>query len=170
MMLAVRYPGRVGRVMVIDALPFIGTLFDSNAIVASVAPRAAQMRNGIAAKHAATRDAPAVTTDPGGIWSNTAAGRIQVANWSERADQRVVAQAMYEDFTTDLRADLPKVAARPFHVLYATGAGPQAKAIWERDYAGSGATLVPVADSWHFIMLDQPAALERAMLDFLAAK
>lgn len=165
MMLAVRHPDSVGRVMVVDALPFIATIFQPDATVATVTANAARMRDTLAAT--AVSPTP-VTVDPGGIWSMTPAGRIQVAEWSRRADPRVVAQAMYEDMTTDLRPDLPKIAARPFHVLYAAGAGPQAKAIWERDYAGSSATLVPIADSWHFIMLDQPAAFARALDAFLA--
>lgn len=169
MMLAVRHPDRVGRVMVIDALPFIGTIFDPAATAQSVAPRAAQMRDAMAAAPQAAADAAPITADPGGIWSITPKGRMQVAEWSRRANPAAVAQAMYEDFTTDLRGEMSRLKARPFHVLYATGAGPQAKAIWERDYAGSGATLVPVADSWHFIMLDQPAAFEAAMRAFLAA-
>lgn len=165
MMLAVRHPDSVGRVMVVDALPFIGTIFQPDATVASVAANAARMRDMIAATPAAKTP---VTTDPGGIWSITPAGRIQVAEWSRQADPRVVAQAMYEDMTTDLRPDLGKITAKPFDILYATGAGPQAKAIWERDYAGSSARLVPIADSWHFIMLDQPAAFARALDAFLA--
>ncbi len=165
MMLTIRNPDSVGRVMVVDALPFIGTLFQGEASVAAVTPSAARMRDMIAAAPVAKSP---VTSDPGGIWSMTPAGRIQVGEWSRHADPRVVAQAMYEDMTTDLRPDLAKIAAKPFEVLYATGAGPQAKAIWERDYAGSSATLVPIADSWHFIMLDQPAAFARALDAFLA--
>ncbi|WP_235524009.1 alpha/beta fold hydrolase [Sphingomonas sp. Leaf33] len=165
MMLAVRHPDSAGRVMVVDALPFIGTIFQGGATVAAVTPNAVRMRDMIAATPPAKSP---VTADPGGIWSNTPAGRIQVAEWGRRADPRVVAQAMYEDLTTDLRPDIAKITARPFTVLYATGAGPQAKAIWERDYAGSPATLVPVADSLHFIMLDQPKIFAKALDEFLA--
>ncbi|MFD1786886.1 alpha/beta fold hydrolase [Sphingomonas floccifaciens] len=165
MMLAVKHPESVGRVMVVDALPFIGTLFQGEATVAAVTPSAARMRDMIAA--APVSKTP-VTTDPGGIWSNSPAGRIQVGEWGRRAAPRVVAQAMYEDMTTDLRPDIAKIAGKPFVVLYATGAGPQAATIWERDYAGSSATLVPIADSWHFIMLDQPAAFAKALDTFLA--
>lgn len=164
MMLGVRHPDSVGRVMVVDALPFIATLFQPDATVAGVTPNAAAARDAVAA--APMRTAP-VTADPGGIWSITPAGRIRVAEWERAADRRVVAQALYEDMTTDLRPDLARLKGKPFHVLYATGAGPQATAIWQRDYAGSSATLVPIADSWHFIMLDQPAAFARALDAFL---
>ncbi len=167
MMLAVRHPNSVGRLMVVDALPFIATIFDPKATAASVTPQAEQMRAAIAATYVAGKVPTPVTSDPGGIWSNTPSGRIQVANWSAKADPRVTAIAMYEDVVTDLRPVLTKITARPFVVAYATGAGPQAKMLWERDYAGSGATLVPVADSWHFIMLDQPQAFAQVMEGFL---
>lgn len=165
MMLAARHPDHVGRVMVVDALPFIGTIFAGpGATVAAITPQATAMRVQMAAAPTPTAD---VTSDPGGIWSITPAGRITVANWSRRANMPAVAQAMYEDLTTDLRPELAKIAARPFVVLYATGAGPQAEAIWTRDYAGSSATLVPVPGSYHFIMLDQPAEFAKQLEAFL---
>ncbi len=165
MLLAARHPDSVGRLMVVDALPFIGTILAPGATATSIAPRAEAMRQAIAATHGQAR--PLVTTDPGGIWSNTPAGRIRVANWSNAADPRVVAQAMADDMTTDTTADLGRITAKPFTVLYATGAGPMATAIWSRAYANSPATLEPVADSYHFIMLDQPAAFAAAMERFL---
>ena len=167
MMLAARHPDRVGRLMVIDALPFFGTVMGAPS-VAAVRDRAEAMRSQQIAAAGTPKTDP-VTADPGGIWSMTPAGRIQVANWSRHADRRVVAQAMYEDMTTDMRPDLTKITARPFTVLYAAGMGEaQARAIWEPQYAGSGATMVAVPDSYHFIMLDQPTAFAAAMNAFLA--
>lgn len=164
MMLASRHPDRVGRLMVVDALPFIGVLFRTNN-VAEITGRSQEMRDMMLA---AARMPTPVTTDPGGIWSNTAKGRIQVANWSAKTDVRASALAMHEVMTTDMRPELAKITARPFTVLYATGAGPQATAIWEREYAGSPATLIAVPDSYHFIMLDQPARFAEELKAFLS--
>jgi pimeloyl-ACP methyl ester carboxylesterase len=167
MMLAARQPEQVGRVMVVDALPFIGTLFDPAATPDRIKPMAERARDGmVAATPPATPPATPVATDPGGIWSITPTGRITVANWSRAANAKVAAQAMYEDMITDLRPEVRALTV-PLTVLYATGAGPQATAIWERDYAGSRAKLVPIADSYHFIMLDQPAAFAAALDGFL---
>ncbi len=167
MMVGARHPGVAGRIMVVDSLPFFGALMMPGATAETIRPAAEQMRAGtLAAANAAAAAAP-VTSDPGGIWSNNAAGRIQVANWGRKADPRVVAQALYEDVVTDLRPELGKVTARPFTILYATGAGPMAKVLWEREYAGSPATLVPIDDSYHFIMLDQPERFQAAVDDFL---
>lgn len=166
MMMGTRYPAATGRVMVVDALPFFSLLYGPTATVESARPFAEQARAKIIATP--PPDAP-VTADPGGIWSIRPDGRIKVANWGAKAAPAATGQALYEVMTTDLRPELAKLTAKPFTVLYATGAGPQAKTLWESAYAGSAATLVPIADSWHFIMLDQPDAFARAVDEFLAA-
>lgn len=164
MMMGAHYPQSTGRVMVVDALPFFSLLFGPSVTVDSARPFAEQART----RTLATPQAIAtVTNDPGGIWSMTPEGRIKVANWGAKTDPRVSSQAIYEVMTTDLRPELAKITAKPFTVLYATGAGPQAKTLWEAGYAGSPATLVPIANSWHFIMLDQPAAFLQALKTFL---
>jgi pimeloyl-ACP methyl ester carboxylesterase len=167
MMMGARYPQSTGSVLVVDSLPFFSLLFGPTVTVDSARPFAEQARARTLATPVPTEP---VTADPGGIWSITPAGRIRVANWSNKADPRVTGQAVYEVMTTDLRPELSKIAAKPFTVLYATGAGPQAKQLWEFGYAGSPATLVPIAESWHFIMLDQPAAFQQALKDFLGPK
>lgn len=167
MMMGVRYPQATGSVMVVDALPFFSLMFGPTVTAESATPFAEQARAQALTSPPATA---VVTSDPGGIWSNTAAGRIMVANWGAKADPRVTGQSLYELMTTDLRPELGKLHARPFTVLYATGAGPQATALWEFAYTGSPAQLVPIADSWHFMMLDQPAALAKAITTFLAAQ
>ena len=64
--------------------------------------------------------------------------------------------------TTDARADLPKIAA-PITLVYPVSADghdkPMAEALYKGAYAGAPhVTFVAVADSAHFVMLDQPAA------------
>jgi len=164
-MLAAQHPADAGRLMVVDALPFIGAILVPGSTAASIAPQAAAIRDRTAAQ---PRNPTPVTADPGGIWSITPAGRIQVAEWSRSADPRVVAQALYEDMTTDVTPELAKVTARPFTVLYAAGAGPMVAPVWEAAYRGSPATLEGVPGSYHFIMLDQPAAFAAALDRFLA--
>ena len=169
MMLAARHPDRVGRLLVVDTLPFFGRLFDPAATPASIAPRAEQFRAMTIAGTERLKAMPTVTSDPGGIWSNTPEGRIKVANWGLKADQRAVAQALYEDMVTDIGPELGKVTAKPFTILYAAGIGEaQARAVWEPAYAGTPAKLVAVPDSYHFIMLDQPQRFAAEVKAFLA--
>jgi pimeloyl-ACP methyl ester carboxylesterase len=169
MMLAARHPDRVGRLLVVDTLPFFGTLFDPAATPASINPRAEQLRAMTVAGAERMKTMPAITSDPGGIWSNTPEGRIKVANWGLKADQRAVAQALYEDIVTDIGPELGKVTAKPFTILYAAGMGEaQAKGVWEPAYAGTPARLVAIPDSYHFIMLDQPQRFAAKVKAFLA--
>ncbi|WP_448659425.1 alpha/beta fold hydrolase [Sphingomonas sp. CJ99] len=165
MKLAADHPALPGRIMAVDTLPFFGALFGAPD-AAAAQPQADRIRAALSAAQSPTASTE-VTSDPGGIWSNSPAGRIRVANWSRMADPRVVGQATYEDVLLDMRPRLGAIRA-PFTVLYATGAGPMAKTLWEREYAGSSARLVPVADSWHFIMLDQPEVFAREVQAFLA--
>ena len=88
------------------------------------------------------------------------------------SDHRVVAQAMYDDFTTDLRPDLAKIT-QPVTMLYpwdaATGA-PQA--MFDQLYTSAYAPLKQarvqrIDGSFHFIMIDQPAAFQAAVETFL---
>lgn len=165
MMLAERHPDDIGRLLVVDAMPFVGPVFGVDSVDA-IEPRAGQMRDAIAATHG--RPAGAVTKDPGGNMSITAEGRMKVALWGTQADPRVVAQAMYEDLTTDLRPKIKAIAPSRFTVLYAAGmGGEQVKALWEGAYAGSRATLVAFPRSYHFIMIDEPDAFRTALTDFL---
>lgn len=176
LMIAAWRPGDVGRLMIVDAVPFIGTLFDPAATAASVKPQAAQMAAMMRAQHGQPKPEGPVT-DPGpagmaGRMSNTPAGRIAVAGWMREADMRVTAQVFHDVMITDLRPELAKVTA-PVTLLYAQDEGTltaeQARAAFEPQYAGV-ATFFPqmVRGSRHFIMLDQPDAFAVAVDKFLA--
>lgn len=171
MMMAARHPDRIGRLLVVDTLPFFSKLLDPAATPESIRPRAEQMRAMLAGNYERAKAAAAtpVTRDPGGNLSILPDGRIQVSNWAIRADLRAVAQAMYEDMVTDIGPELDKVTARPFTILYAAGVGEaQARAVWEPAYAGTPAKLVAIPDSYHFIMLDQPQRFAAEVKAFLA--
>nr|WP_315381352.1 alpha/beta hydrolase [uncultured Sphingomonas sp.] len=99
------------------------------------------------------------------------ASQEKVAGWSAKADMRVSGQAIYEDMTTDLRPELPKIAA-PITVLVpwteARGGEEKILGLYRAQYAGAPhVTIRGVGDSGHFLMLDQPAAFERALMTFL---
>lgn len=162
MQFALAHPSKAERLLVVDALPFFGTVFDPKATVESVRPRAARMRDMMVAQAAAIRAAAAkgVTSDPGGDMSARAGHRIRIANWSMRSDPAVVAQALYEDLGLDLRAAIARIEA-PMTVLYQAARQPEiAHERYRADYSARPATrLVPVADTGHFIMLDRPDAV-----------
>jgi pimeloyl-ACP methyl ester carboxylesterase len=170
MMLARDHPERVDRLLVVDALPFFGSLFGPSATVETMRPAVDNMRRMIAS--GAGRSGDLSASDPAvATMSATPEGRLQVARWSRAANPEVVGQALYEDALTDLRPDLAAIARVPTTVLYAVPAEipDRARALWTGEYAPAPAIrLVPVEDSMHFIMLDQPERFRTELRAFLA--
>lgn len=166
MMLVRDHPERVGRLMVVDALPFFGVLMGPGATVDTLRPAAAGMRDSM---RAATTPSDAPPN-----MSNSPAGLAQVTAWMRGTDRKVVAEALYEDLTTDMRPDVARIGARPLTILYAIP-NPQSEPMVRKLYADAyaaapGVKLVPVENSYHFIMLDQPARFRAAVQDFIAGK
>jgi pimeloyl-ACP methyl ester carboxylesterase len=154
------HPGQTESLLVIDALPFFGTVFEKHATVTSIEPQAARMRDMLLAQAETIRAAGAKGTDNpagGAGMSLIPAQQLRIANWSLKADPAVVAQALYEDMQTDLRAQIGSLSA-PVTVLYQAHQAPDlARARYQTDYAAlPGANLVPVERTSHFIMLDRP--------------
>ena len=167
MIIAARMPSDVGKLMVVDSLPFFGMLFGPTATVATVEPQAAAMQKMLAAKTSAEADARTLQ-----IMSATEAGRAQVKAWTASADARVAAQLIYDDMTTDLRPELSAISA-PFTMLYPFDASAMPAEMVDGLYKGAfatakSATLKRIDNSRHFIMLDQPSAFASAVDTFLA--
>ncbi len=167
MMIAARAPQEVGRLMVVDSLPFFGMLFGPTATVASVEPQAAAMQTMLAARDSAEADDRTLQ-----MMSATDAGRAQVKAWTRAANAKVAAQLMYDDMTTDLRPELSAIAA-PFTMLYPLDASAMPEAMVDGLYKGAFTTaktvkLKRIDGSRHFIMLDQPEAFADAVDEFLA--
>ena len=168
LMLAKAQPGDVGKLMIVDSLPWFGVLFGPTATVAAVTPQAAAMRDGMAASYGKTDAAAAQAM--AARFALTPDARAKVAEWMAKTDMRVSAEAMYEDMTTDLRGDMGKIAT-PITMLYPTSTALP-KAMAEPLYAAAykdapHATLVGIPDSAHFIMLDQPALFLKALMAFV---
>jgi len=166
--LAQRKPTGLDGVMIVDALPFIGTLFAGpQASVATIAPQAAAMRDQLLALAASGGAMP-----PALHQSLVAEGKARLAQWAEAVDLRTVAHALHEDMMTDARSGLPALAL-PLTVLVPL-AGSEAdqartRALYTAAYPPApDARLVWVADSAHFVMLDQPTPFEQAVRAFLA--
>ncbi|HVI99750.1 MAG TPA: alpha/beta hydrolase [Sphingomonas sp.] len=170
LMLAKAHPGDVGRLMVVDSLPYIGDIFLPGATVAQVEPQAKAMRDQMAAAYGKPNPAAKATA---ATMALTPAAQEKVAAWIDEADARVSAQAMYEDMTTDLRPDMAGIAT-PITLVYPYSAQlpkERADAFYRAEYAKApNVTFVPVADSAHFVMLDQPAAFAEAVGAFLGVK
>ncbi|MEQ1541533.1 MAG: alpha/beta hydrolase [Novosphingobium sp.] len=173
LMLGRDHPGDAGRLMIVDSLPFFGVLAvppGTEASVAVVEPSARAMRDAVAATYGKPAD-PAVTQRQTAGMARTPAAAALVSSWAPKADARVVARALYEDMTTDLRADLPRIAP-PITLVYPWAEGrfsaEQTAAFYGAQYRGAKAVRqVEVRDAAHFVMLDQPAAFAAALDAFL---
>lgn len=171
LMLAARHPGSVGRVMVVDALPWFSLLFGPDITMDAVRPRAEAFRAAMAAQ---TPEQFRASQAAGlaGLVANPEA-RARRAQESFASDPRVVAQAAYDLTVTDLRPELPRITT-PVTVLYAWetryGAPERVDTLFHAAYAGlPGVRLIRVDNTLHFIMDDQPARFAAEVDAFLAA-
>lgn len=167
LMIAARAPQEVGKLMVVDSLPFFGMLFGPTATVETVEPQAATMRAMMSARDNAEADARTLQ-----IMSATETGRAQVKAWTAAADAKVAAQLMYDDMTTDLRPELGAILS-PVTIVYPLDASVLSADQVDQLYKGAfapvkDATLVRIDGSRHFVMLDQPDAFAKAVDAFLS--
>jgi len=172
MMLAARHPDLVGRLMVVDMIPFMGAMFGApGATAESVTPVADQIWTAQSTSPREAYIAQATPAINGMI--NTESRREEALQDMRGSDQKVSAAAFRELVTTDLRPELAKITA-PTEVLYvkfndARMTDAITDAIYQTSFATlPGARLKRIDDSAHFIMFDQPEAFYDELDAFLA--
>ena len=165
------HPEHLSRLMVVDALPFYGMLFGPTTTVAMLEPRGAAMRDQIIAGYGKPAN-PAPAEAVASQLTLKPDSHARVKAWVMASDPRVGGEALYEDLTTDLRPDMAAIKT-PITLVYPTrGEAPdKADALYHGAYAAvPNVTYVAVADSAHFVMLDQPAAFAAALKSFAEAQ
>jgi pimeloyl-ACP methyl ester carboxylesterase len=169
LMLCDQHPQDVGSLMIVDALPFYGVLLGAKD-AAAAAPQAAAMRDSILNE---TQDAYAQgERDFLHVLVKSPEGYKAAVEWAIASDKSVVARALYEDMTTDIRPKLHEIKT-PITMLYPwdSSAGlPQAAVdrLYQENFAPlPNKTLVRIDGSLHFIMLDQPDAFAAKVDAFL---
>lgn len=171
LMLAQSHPEDVQRLMIVDSLPFYALVFNPAATVAAMTPQAEAMRSQMVTLSDDARTAQAAQT-AAYLVINPDAQKI-VANDSRTSDRNVMANAMYEDLTTDVRPTLSTIKT-PTTLLYpfdAAAVGPDPSKI-DAVYTGAyktmpNLTIHRIDNSRHFIMFDQPAAFDKEVQAFL---
>lgn len=165
LMVALRQPDLVDRVVIVDALPFMSANRGSTGVDAelraAIAAEARDMRAEDASAFAQRMQGQASSA----IGDPDAASRIAQAG--ARSDRDTYA-ALYESLsTTDLRAGMAGLRP-PLTVIFAdqsplgAPAGHMA-ARYQAQYAGSQARSVEIKDARHYLMLDQPVEFARAL-------
>jgi pimeloyl-ACP methyl ester carboxylesterase len=161
MMLAARHGRAVGRLMVVDMVPYMGTLFaPPGATAESIRTAADQFRARIIAEPPGS---------PGGTLEQMFATMTRVEAMRPvllqrlaASDRRAVANAFHELIVTDLRPELARITV-PMTILYVIPPNAplppgQFDAAMRDLYANAAnARLFRIDDSNHFIQLDQPA-------------
>ncbi len=173
LLLVLQHPGQVGRLMIVDALPWYGAaVAGPTATPATVQPQAAALRDAVVGESQETYAASEPMAMARLVKSDGPEAHAALAA-AVASDHRVVGQATYDDLMTDLRGRLSEVRA-PATVLYpwdaATGV-PQSA--FDALYTGAygrlpGATIHRVDGAFHFLMIDQPEAFAREVDAFLA--
>ena len=125
LMIEADHPGLTGKLLIVDALPFIGPLFGA-ASVEAVRPMADQMRNMLIANAAKSTpdftapNCPASLPSPAtprGTMTNSGQGACLVRYGAMASDLRVVAQAMHDAMVTDVGPRLNAIKV-PVTLLY----------------------------------------------------
>ena len=172
MALAARNPDIVGKLMVVDMMPFMGAMFGPPGVTPDqVRPIADQIREGIRNAPVAGRRAQAEQTIAGMV--RTESMRVGPVQHSVDSDLDVVARSFHELIVTDLRPELANITA-PTTVLYVTPTGSpltdaQLDEYYRLSYANiAGVRLVRVPDAAHFIMFDNPSRFMAEVDAFLS--
>lgn len=166
--LAEHHGSDLKKAMLVDALPFYAVLMAGpTATAASVKP----MADGIRASGGKMSDEQKAKMLAG--MAAAQSDKDMIAGWSKASDGSVVANAMADDIELDLRPGLASIKT-PVTMLFPDymplGSPPGATApMYQGAYAAlPGVKLVPITNSVHFIMLDQPAQFNAALDAFLA--
>lgn len=164
-------PARVSRVMTVDSSPFFPALISPQATLGDVEPiaRVAYQAVHFLGEEALRAGGRGMGLDLGGA-SDALFGAV---GW-QGGDRAVLAQALYEVMTVDLRRRLPEIAA-PVTVAYGWSADrnsprSRADALFRAAYARlrRPAVFEPIQGAEHMVMIDQPARFHAAVDRFLA--
>ncbi len=166
--LAKAHPEDASALMIVDSLPYVGDIFAPGATIAQLEPRAKMIRDQMVTSYGKSDPSAAARIASGMALASGAQARI--AEWVEKSDSRVSGEAMYEDMTTDLRPDMTEITTPITLVFPYSKAMPKQRAepFYHGEYAKAPkVAFVPIADSAHFVMLDQPQAFETALAEFV---
>lgn len=167
-------PELPGRLVIVDAMPFMGGMTDPGASVAAVSAQFAPMAAQVSASSPEAFAAFQGSMIPQWVTSPEQAKRI--AAETSKSDPPTVGRALGELMSTDLRADLGKITC-PTLVLGAladkTQYAPKDRVVktFHTQYAALRGVRFEMFDrAKHFIMVDDPTGFQKALDGELAAK
>ena len=170
LMLGARYPNLVGRLMIVDALPFYTLMIDPAATSETAERHAAPMRDWLLQQSPEQFEASQQASIA--RLAMTEAVRPALVAASIRSDRKTVADAVYELMVTDLRPELGRIKAQ-IEIVYAYDAlfgipATRVEGMYRQAYASAPhIRFTRIDESFHFVMLDQPERFASAVKAFL---
>jgi pimeloyl-ACP methyl ester carboxylesterase len=171
LMLAADHGDLVGKVMIVDSLPWYGMLFGPMASMEGVLAQGATIRDGIIGGGQAAYAAGVPKSMATLVKSKGPEAQAAIAA-GQASDAGVTARAFYDVLATDMRPRLAAITT-PVTMLYpwdATSGIPQAA--FDALYTGAYAplrnkTVKRIDGAYHFIQIDQPSAFAAEVDAFL---
>lgn len=158
--LSTTQPEAIGPLVILDSLPFLAAVQNPATTVEIARPQAAatraQMSQGRMPAATQRQMLTSMVTDTARL--------TQVARWGAASDAKTVAQAMYDIYTTDLRADVGRIQ-QPVLVLGAWAAYKpygstmeSTRAVFTQQYAKVPQVRIEMSEAGrHFLMYDDTA-------------
>ena len=103
------------------------------------------------------------------IFGAMAAHKDRLADYLDdigKSDRKAIGDAIYEQYTTDLRPQLPRIAAPLLLVL---GDGALGEGMRKQAEPVPHHEVVVIPNAKHFVMVDEPEAFQRTIATFLTA-
>lgn len=172
--MAIAQPQAIGKLVIVDSLPYLAATRNPAATPTSVAPIAAQMRTGMLAMDSASYLAQ---TEASVANMAQAPARIDtLKGWSRSSDRHATADAMHDMMVTDLRDQLvalksPTLVLGSWAAYKPMGATEQStRAIFASQYAKLPGVDIRMSEAgYHFLMWDDATWLQNQIRSFLAA-
>ena len=172
MQMAIERPEAVGKLVVVDALPYLGAAQNPAATAEQVNRAAGHMRAAMEAADDASYTAQVIGMLP--MQTRTTEGHATLEEWARASDRAVTTQALYEVMTTDLRDAVGRIEAPTLVLASWAGYAPHGATLemvrggFEAQYAAlDDAQIEMSADGYHFLMWDDPQWLRQHVRDFI---
>jgi pimeloyl-ACP methyl ester carboxylesterase len=169
--LASHDPDLPGPLIIVDSLPYLPASFDSNATPETMKPVAEQMRAQMTASKEQFISTSEATVR---LMVTKPADFDLVMSWVKATDPAAAGNAMFDLFTHDLRNDVANIKSPVLQLGtwiafkdYVTREESQARI--RKQYAQVKNCKIVLADTRHFIMLDDPKWFYHQIDDFLAS-
>ena len=170
--MALAQPQAVGKLVIVDSLPYFGAAQNPAVAVDSVRPMAEQMRAAMLAQPEATYLAQAEASAKGMVRDPSRWDTLKT--WSQTSARTATTAALYDLMTTDLRGDVAAIAS-PTLVLGSWAAYQpmgstmeSTRAIFAAQYAKLPSVDIRMSKAgYHFLTWDDPQWVQAQVRQFL---